>query len=528
MDFPVLTQPERLYWLFLIPLLWLLSRPLRPRHSELTAHLAQWMGAYARVHRALPKFRWPRFILLVTAFVGAVLAWSGPRYGVQQGPGSLVMLVDTSASMAARGCWEGARARVQSALDSVPDHVDVQLVLCGERPRIIEGDRDVLMAALPLEPAGIGRVDLGAMARDLSDAQTAVWTLTDGFDATVVPLEGALALVGDPASNVAITRLKIEDRWPLSEVVVELELHAFGPISGPLQLLVEGNEYPPTPIVFPGGKSSLPVRLMLRRGEGGGVRIYLQGVEDALQLDDFIELRLPPPPAPDIAVLADGEAGPWIELAARILARETGGRVLEGVATKQTGFLLVEGGVLDREPGSMRFVSFGTRRHAGSLSAGDFIERPAVLDWDRQDPITAGLDLSELEIDSALREGFIGRGKSLVWGESPQGQRLPLVVVEEGENHASIHTSFQLADSNFAKLPAFPQFLRRCFARSYLDRAQAEISPSNLLSAEESNLQIGAQRPTERPLRPFGSPGFAMAVPLLLLALGAIVLRVYV
>jgi hypothetical protein len=201
----------------------------------------------------------------------------------------------------------------------------------------------------------------------------------------------------------------------------------------------------------------------------------------------------------------------WIEAAAQALAEDSGGRVSRDA--ERAGFLLVEGGVFAQPGGSMRFVTFGTRPQASPLAREDVVMHPLLVDWDRNDSITAGLDLSELRVETCLRRDFGGAGPPLLWAEHG-----PLAVVVDGPEHSSVHLSFRLADSNFAMLAAFPQFLRRCFARAYRS-APAAAAPGALLDAAESDLRERAADAADRPLPAFGEEGRSLAAWLLVAAL---------
>ena len=144
-----------------------------------------------------------------------------------------------------------------------------------------------------------------------------------------------------------------------------------------------------------------------------------------------------------------------------------------------------------------------------------------VVDWDRQDPLTAGLDLADLRIDHAL-SGILPPGKPLIFGE-----RGPLMVLVEGVDRATIHTAFRMSDSNIGLLPAFPQLLRRSLSRAYGQPACPRALAPRLLTPAESDLRGGGRRPRDRPLPSFGRPGSSLAVVLLLLALLAMAVRVY-
>jgi hypothetical protein len=354
----------------------------------------------------------------------------------------------------------------------------------------------------------------------------AVWTLTDGLGPSAAPAVGALSLLGEPTPNAALTGLEIEDGWPLPDIAVAVEVSNFLGRPAVLQVAAAGGVEPWTASEQLAEGETRRVQMSLRRRDGGRVDIRLADHRDALAADDAVVLHVPPPAAPDIAVLVDDAAGPHgrreIEAAAAALAAETGGRVVAAQPGSRAGFLLVEGGILPQAP--PRALTFGTRRSSGELARDAVVLGPQVVDWDRADPLTRGLDLSELRVAHCLRHDFLGFGKPVL-----HGAHGPMVTVDEHGDEASVHAAFRLADSNFGRLPAFPQFVRRAFARAFGGRAAPALDPGNLLSAAESRLvrDAGAAPPADRGLPELGSPGRGLAAPLLLLALAALVVRLY-
>ena len=81
----VLQAPERLWWLLLLPVLFWLAMPPRPRTVVWTAHLPQWVLAQKTLRRRPPRLRGLRFLLLALACVAAVLAHAG--LGLRGTPG---------------------------------------------------------------------------------------------------------------------------------------------------------------------------------------------------------------------------------------------------------------------------------------------------------------------------------------------------------------------------------------------------------------------------------------------------------
>lgn len=523
MELPDLSDPARLWWLLILPLLYLLARPPFPHRIVATAHMAQWLRAQERLGRRRIRFRRLRFLLLVCAFTLAVVAYAGPRLGELSGPIRLTVLLDASASMAAgtelASPWTEAVELVQDQLSVLPEHIEVRLARFGDGVEVFSESRAGIVAGLAMAPGGAGVVAPGELARDLRDPETAVWTFTDSLGPTRAPLIGALTIIGGPADNFGLVAADLQDRWPLPELLVQVEVASYASTDRQVVLAVAGPVQPVADVVLELAAGSRARRgFELRRTGPGLLRITLEAEGDALGLDNQVAWQLPGPPAPAIAVLADEESGPWIHAAARALAEESGGEVVDGATA--AGFLLVEGGVMEMDPGRRRALYFGTRAADASLGPRSLWLQPVVVDWDRQDPLTSGMDLSDLRIDQALF-GILPAGKALIMGD-----RGPLMVVVDGAARATIHTAFRMSDSNIGLLPAFPQLLRRSLSRAYGDPARPRALPM-LLSAAESDLRGEETRPRDRALPVFGHSGTSLSVPLLVLALLALGIRVY-
>ena len=516
MDLPALTSPQHLWALLLLPVIYWLARPVRPRRTLATPHLRQWQRAMQRVGRRPLRFRWLRFWLMVAAFVCAVVAFAGPTIGGRDGPRELVVVLDCSASMAAGGAFDDARALLAERLADIPDEVDVRVAQCAESVVVRRGTRAALLEGLPT-PAGAGAADLDALARSVAGPNIAVWTITDGGGA--VPASGALSIVGERADNAALTAIAVDDAWPLPRVEIRLAVANLAPTARTVTLGFDGVAHADVDVALRAGEQAEKT-IAVERGAGGAVRLFLRDVGDAFAGDDVVVLHLPPPPPGAIAVLGDAEAGPELHAAAAALAAECGGEVV-GPDAPSVGFLLAEGGRMPAG-GSDRAVTFGTRFGDRPLDQTGLVGAPVVIDWDRDDPVTAGLDLSELVVEEALRSEHLPTGERLVWSDAG-----PLVVRSTSERGASIHTAFRLSDSNFALLAAFPQFLRRAYLASWRGDAEPVVDPGNVLDVRESDLRPRAGPGQDRPLPEFGAEGRSLAALLLLLALAAAAARLY-
>ncbi len=525
----LIDHPQRLWWLLTLPLILWLARPPRPQRLVLTSHLQQWLQAQKRLHRQPKRSQRLRLLLLLLAFVATIFAHAGLSLGGVSGPTHLVVLVDRSASMGAGATWSQLQQALAKGLQEVPQSVQVRLGYCGQDllvHRAARHDPGIL-------PEGRGALDLESLAASLSDQDTAVWTLTDGLGPSLAPRSGALTLLGEPRNNLALVSAQCHDSWPLPDVTLDLQVANFSNQAVTASLMVEGavQDRPSQDLDLAAG-AVLDLRLELQRQQGGLLQISLQSADaDALPLDNSLSWQLPPPPAPGIAVLADQEGSPAIYAAAQALAMETEGQVLQldqftgPGADQSVGYLLVEGMALATPSKGMRLLSFGCRFAAGEPATDLLQAQPAVLDWDRSHPLTRGLDFSELRIQQALARDFApAAGTPLLWGA--QG---PLLLACAGSDGTTVHSAFQLAHSNLALLPAFPQLLRRCYAHAQSHRAQAQAQalPGQLLDAAESDLRGAEAREEPRPLPAFAQEAWSLTLPLLALALLAALIRAY-
>ncbi|MEY4674930.1 MAG: hypothetical protein RL148_2714 [Planctomycetota bacterium] len=532
MDLPTLSEPQRLWLLLLLPLVWLLALPPRPVRVLLTAHMQQWLLARETLNRSAPRVRPLRLLLLLAALTCCIVAHADPHSSGSTGADRLVVLLDTSASMAARGergerVLDDALEALRSRLNTLDDSFDVRLLALGEHAAVLDG----AMARAPgtsLRPAGALPGSLDAIARGATDERTAVWTITDGqpVDTGPIPSVGGLTLLGAPRDNWSLATVECVDGWPATRLVLRAGLVSHADRPARVRLTAKGAVAPNEPLEQElGPRQRTTVELVLDRVPAGGeLVLHLEAEGDALALDDRWSASLPPLPAPRIGVLAEaGDAGRSARLAAQALAEELGGTVVESPAADvRVAFTVVEGGVSDVQPGRSRVASFGTRADGSGtprVAAG-----VVLADWRREDPLLRGIDLSELSVRTALLDA-LPAGDILVTGQLPTGQAVPLAVAVRGAAATSVHFAFRLADSNLALLPAFPQILRRAMLTAHGEAAR--IRATDPVPAGESDLTRlpGAQ---ERPMPPLRTPGRALAAWFLLGALALLALRAWV
>lgn len=526
-----LGDPAWLALLLTLPLLWWLSLPPRPRRAVWTPHLAQVERALAALRRRPPRLSRLRFLLLALAVLSAAFAASRPQWRGEAGAERLVVVLDASASMAARAAgepaaWSVVTEQLADALASVPAHVDVTVLQAGGTLRRRHGASARELHDLG-PPAGPLACDLAAIAdAAASEPATAVWTCTDGQGGMPLPSQGALTVVPRSGPNAAVLGVRMQDAWPLPGLPLAIELVAFAaaPVRAHVQVRGAVMAAFERELELAPGVPGTVEEIVERTAAGGPLEVVVAIPGDVLATDDVWQVLLPPLPAPRIAVLQEvAEQADYAQLAAAALAAEVGGEVVTASAGERVGLLLVDGGRVAIAPGSLRAVTFGCALAAAASEAASW-ERPAPLDWSRGDELMRGLDLSELRVDRASR-GLLPAGEPFLWALE-DGVPVPLAVVAGQGDIASVHFAFRLADSNLPLLAAFPQLLRRVFVRCY-GRGAAPRVTTDPPAADELDLRTLAMA-QERSLPPFAGRPVDLTPACLLLALLALACRCWV
>src|SRR5262245_12383380 len=235
MELPTLTAPEWLWSLgAVLPLLWWLAQPPRPRRVLWTAHRAQWLLAQAALRRRAARFHALRWLLLAATAVLVAFAVAAPTAPARPGPARLRVLLDGSASMAAvdaggTTAFQRAVALVRQRLAALPAHVDVAVVAYGHGGFRRWAGAAARALAAPGEPGGDLPAPLAELAAHAAGGDTAVWTVTDGQGGdAALPQHGAVTCVGRAGDNAAIVGVALTDAWPAPELHLDVALQNFG------------------------------------------------------------------------------------------------------------------------------------------------------------------------------------------------------------------------------------------------------------------------------------------------------------
>ncbi|MFT4516211.1 MAG: hypothetical protein ACI91B_004933 [Planctomycetota bacterium] len=531
-----LASPQFLWALLVLPLLWWLSQPPKPRREVLTAHMQQWQLAMRALRRRPPRGSWWRFILLALATIGATIAAAQPFLPKQPGPTRLLVLLDASASMAAEtagvSAFEQAKQKLSAQFAQLPEHIELTVLRCGGELRRRHGAAARALQDLG-QPGGALHADLNELAEQTASEDCVVWTLTDGQGREQLPSVGALTRLDTRGANAAIDAVRVVDAWPLPTLRLEIDMVAYAAeasgdrVSAELQVLgATVNEQRYSCSLRSGMMLTRTVELQ-RDKVGGELVVQLILAGDRLPADHRFVLTLPPLPAPRIAALAESDASIFVSVAAAALAKEVAGVVVTDTSDTSVGMLLVDGGLVplqdaDGRVAKRRALTFGTRLR-DSVEAEVWVS-PTPLDWSRSSPLTVGLDLSELRIDRAWR-GILPAGEPFLWCQDGD-RREPLGVLVDGGDTASVHLAFRLQDSNLPLLPAFPQLLRRAFVRSYGEAATSIAGPT-ASPASERDLSAPAAG-EDRGLPEFAGTEQGLAQWFVLAGLLALALRAFV
>jgi hypothetical protein len=490
-----------------------------------TAHLAQWRAALHAERRRPPRLHRLRFLLVALATIAAGIAFAQPVEPGTPGAERLVVVLDQSASMAAASgggsAAARARERITAVLATVPPHIDVTLLTAGGTLQRRHGASARALHDLA-QPAGALGVDLAALTERIAGTPgTAVWTVTDGQGQVALPTVGALTLVPTRGPNAAILAVRADDAWPLPGLRVQVSVVRHADAKGELQVRGACAPVAAQPLAGPRGTPETVTFDLQRTAAGGELELRCVVPGDRYAADDTFVLMLPPLPAPRIVVRTDAEAGPFVAAAAKALAAEVAGTVVEADQGAAAGLLLVDGGQMALPAGRVRALTFGTVLAMQPTPVP--WASPSGIDWARNESLTVDLDLSELQVHRAWHD-LLPAGRPFLWGDAGAG-RHPLAVWCSEKDTASVHFAFRLQDSNLPLLPAFPQLLRRAFVQAH-GAAVAITERTVPPPAAETDLDTAATG-ADRPLPPFATPDQDLAPWCLLVGLLCLCLRIW-
>jgi len=442
----------------------LLLHVLRPRRPPVTVSSTWlWRDVARPVTAASPWQRLRPSLLLFLQLLAVVLlavAVARPA-GVTEAALAphTIFVVDVSGSMAAS---DGSPDRVAKAKEraralraELPAGGVASIVVAGSEPRVVlsaSSDRRSFEQALRPVRAAPAPGDLPAAFNLAASLETpglpiGFVLLSDGqIDdraRSALPAGTRFVRVGERATNQAITRLVVEPVPAGLKAIVSMKNTGGPAVTQTLRLDVDGRTRASVDVRLARGAS---VERELSLPEGDRVEAFLDD-EDLLAADNHafaVTARRPP-----VRVLHAGPDNPFLD---RLLAALPGVSVERSAATRPAvGFDLA---VYDRvavpaDPGAPALVIAAPGAVPGVRLLG-VVEGPVVTLVRTEDPLLAGLDLSNLTIGAAQRLA-VSAGEILMAGEGA-----PLLVRGTHADRTFVYLAFELAESDLPLHVAFP------------------------------------------------------------------------
>jgi hypothetical protein len=321
-----------LAWLALIPLaLWLFRRQAK----RVPVSTLLFFKSLAREHQESAWLRrikkWLSLLLTLLVLLFAIFALARPSSNLSaDSPGAVVIIVDCSASMAAkdlqgRSRLDEARQRVKNRVRSLPDQVVLSLISFDSRPRVLlsrsRNRRECLRLLDELTPMPVeGNVDAALnVARRVADleSRSRVWLAADSAPSALHDLDLIPAALAEPL-NAGITGFQIRvsplarDRY---EAFVKVSAAASNAdkVTSTLEVSLAGRIAQLRELeLAPGESSALILPLEGLRGQRLEMRLTTAG--DCFGWDDGLSAPLPKTKPLSVAWFAE-KPDPFTELA---------------------------------------------------------------------------------------------------------------------------------------------------------------------------------------------------------------------
>ncbi len=425
------------------------------------------------------------FLQLPAAFL-LIFALARPFvYGAGQAGHTVVIVLDTSASMNATDVNPSRLAAAKAAADDFVDHQmragDVATVVSasskpqslvsgftGDSGRLkaaVDGAAPTdtvadLSAALTLAQSLVGTRS-GAQIRVFSDG---AYSAGDGRKLAALPFGGtdvALSPVGTTApDNLAITRLdgRRNPQTGTNEVFAEVQ-NAGGKThsGGTLSLLKDGRLVDARALNFTNNTQIETFDSPLLK-DGGVVTARLDDVKDDLAADNSASLVLAPPRPRRVLLVTPGniflERG--LNLDPDVVLEECTPDEFATVGKSGAGYgMVVFDGVLPAAPlPPGNYLVFDADSPQLPVTASGTSDNPAFVDENKNHPVMRFVDLSGLHLRAAKHTAAQSWGQSLAEADSG-----PLLAAGEHDGLRVVSVSFALSDSDWPLRVSFPIFL---------------------------------------------------------------------
>src|SRR2546427_2304890 len=475
---------------------------------------------FQRLHRD------PLLLLQLLALLALALALARPVATVMgQGARKVVVVLDISASMKARDVlpsrFEAARAGAAALVRGLGEGAEVMVIEAGVQPRVtaaLARDRERALAAIRAAqardlPTRIQEAVRTARALVAAEPRAEIHVFTDG--AFALPQSQDVADprvrwvgVGRHGQNVAITSLSIRKNYYGAfdyQAFVALVNYSVEPQTFSFRLDLDGKSIAEKEVTLePSVRRSMV--LPFSHSGGGTVTARLR-IDDDLAVENTAYAVLPPPRKMAVLLVSAGNlflekvlrTDPQVSLEVRTPDQYQGGMgdadvvVLDSVTPPRAG------------PG--RFVFVNAVPPDVPIEVLGRLERPTIMDWDRNHPVMRHVEFAKVTIEDAVRIRPLAAGRPVV--EAVGG---PLIYALEEPDRKAPFIGLGLFKTDFPLRIAFPLVLshKLCWLHpARLDHASVQFvtRQSVLLHAPHGVTTVTVTTPGGRIVQGRGTRG---------------------
>jgi hypothetical protein len=447
-------------------------------------------------HQPWQKPRFPPLFYLQAALLLALVAASARPavFALAAEPVSAVLVLDATASMNAADVspsrFASARDQVRTAVDALPEGSTATLIEGASQPKVLAADladRSALRVALEKAQPTDTASDLGdtlrlatTIAKNRPNARVEVFT--DGAcdlppDLRTIDVPISWHLIGRGAPNRSITAFSARpDPGNSRRQLVFLRVQRFPGADGTLSvggdavvsLLVDGQLQTSRSLPFDAAGAAETVFEDVPE-TAHVVEARLDGA-DPLVAGDRATLVFTQPRATRVLLVSRGNV--FLEKAIGLLPNVVLDRVqprsFGSVVPEDYDVIVYDTDVPDVVPARPALIV--SPATSPFLAVDGLLTNPAITAWERDHPLLANVDLTDVRIASAPKVEAPGWARAIV--ESPNG---PLVLAGDESGRRVVVLAVDLHRSNLPLTTAFPVLIAN---------AIGYLTPPGLLSSE--------------------------------------------
>jgi uncharacterized membrane protein len=459
----------------------------------------------------------PLLLLQLLALSALALALARPTATVMgHGAQKVIVVLDTSASMrssdVAPSRFEVARREALAFVRSLGVGAEVMVVEAGISPRVTaplsrdhgRAESAIRSAEVHDIPSRLAEAVRTARAFTGDDPRAQVHVFTDGTHPPTDPADAGDRRIrwrsfGRRSDNVGVTNFAIRRNYFGSfdyQAFLSLVNFSRSEKTFSFTLDLDGKVLATRTVTL--GPNVRRAVVLPFSHQGGGTVTARIDTKDDLRADDVAYAVIPPPRKIAVLLVSAGNlflekelrTDPQVSVEVRPPARYPGG--MEGFD------VVVLDSVSPRRVGRGRFVLVNSAPGDVPIEVLGRVERPMILDWDRNHPVMKSVDFTKVLIEDSLRIRPLAAGKALV--ESASG---PLVYLLEEPSRTALWVGFDLFKTDLPLHVAFPLIVSnaiRWLHPAGIDQASLQLTAGQpmLLPVEHDVASVTVRTPSGR------------------------------